>query len=138
MKSFVIWFFKNSCSLITCELLSFLLLISTAYAGGFGEQKPPPPEPTPAPSPEVITPSPAPVIPPSSAPVTTNETSSLNVVTPILNWDKWGQTYWLSQNICREMNANVICLSAQTARQMRWQIPPKNQALNSPVRDRKL
>jgi|SRR6478672_2095330 len=114
MKRFASWLLKNSCSLISCELFSFLVLISTAYAGGFDEQKPPTPEPIPAPFTEFI---------PLEA---TNKTSDLNVVPSILNWDKWGPTYWLNQNICREMNVNFICFSAQTARQMRWQIPPKN------------
>ncbi|AFZ11545.1 hypothetical protein Cri9333_0600 [Crinalium epipsammum PCC 9333] len=138
MKKFLLFCLRSPCSIILWEFCSLFFWLSTANAGGFGEQKPPSPQPISVPSPEVITPSPAPVIPPSPTPTTTDKTSGLNVVTPILNWDKWGQTYWSNQNICREMNANVICLSAQTARQMRWQIPPKNQAINSVVRARKL
>lgn len=118
MKKLAILLLKNFCSLIFCEFFSLLVVISTAHADGLGEQKPPLPAENSAPSSQIIPPSPLPAIP--------NKTSPLNIDLSIINWDKWGQTYWLNQNICREMKGNIICLSPQTARQIRWQIPTKN------------
>jgi len=46
------------------------------------------------------------------------------------NWDKWGTPYWLNNSICRESQGNIICLSPQVARQIRWEIPSQNDSLN--------
>lgn len=118
MKRLAILLLKNSCLLISGEFFSILVLISTAHADGLEEQKPPLPADNSAPSSQVIPPSPPPAI--------NNRTSPFNIDLSIINWDKWGQAYWLNQNICREMNGNLICLSPQTTRQIRWQIPTKN------------
>ena len=48
----------------------------------------------------------------------------------LLNWDKWGNPYWLNNSICRENEGNVICLSPQEAQEMRWTIPYQNESLN--------
>ncbi|MGB3204546.1 MAG: hypothetical protein WBB28_06120 [Crinalium sp.] len=146
MNKIFLWFLRSPCLLIFGIFSGCFLYSSTVQAGGFDQQKPPPEQaPSPPPVPDIpppISPSSTPVVPPSPPPATTNKTSPLNLDLSIINWDKWGQTYWLNQNICREMNGNVICLSAQTARRMYWQIPAKSQALNSatnsPVRARKL
>lgn len=49
----------------------------------------------------------------------------------LLNWDRWGSPYWLSDKICRENQGNIICLSPELARQVRWEIPAQGESRNS-------
>lgn len=44
---------------------------------------------------------------------------------PTLNWNKWGNTYWVNENICRENMGNIICLYPQSAQYLGWRQPDK-------------
>jgi hypothetical protein len=98
-------FFRFSGSLIFWQLFVFLVLTSKAQAGGYDK-------------PILSSPSPSPTAP-------NEQLSALS----LLNWDKWESPYWLHNNICRESQGNVICLSPQLARQLRWEIPDHNESM---------
>lgn len=100
------FFFRFSLSLIFWQLFVFLVLAAKAQAGGYDES-----------TPSITSPS-------LAAPDRQSPVISLS------NWDKWETPYWLNSNICRENNGNIICLSPQIARQMRWKIPSKNESIN--------
>lgn len=38
----------------------------------------------------------------------------------LLNWKDWSQPYIDRDNVCRENNGNIVCLSAESARYMHW------------------
>jgi hypothetical protein len=99
-------FFIFSGSLIFWQLFFFLVLISKAQAAGYDEP-----------------------IPSGSSPSLATPNERLRVLS-FLNWDKWEKPYWLNNNICRESQGNIICLSPQVARQIRWQIPYQNESPN--------
>jgi hypothetical protein len=100
------FFFRFSGSLIFWQLFVFLVLISKAQAGGY--DKP---------------------IPSSISPSLTAPNQQLPVFS-LLNWDKWENPYWLNNNICRESQGNIICLSPKIAQQVRWKIPLRNEFIN--------
>ena len=93
-------------SLLFCNGLLLLVLVSKAQAGGYEKPIPPP-------------------IAPSRVPA--NE----KLPTLSLNWETWGLPYWLNNTICRETKGNIICLQPQLARQIRWEIPERNEGMNS-------
>lgn len=43
-------------------------------------------------------------------------------------WETWGASYWSNGNICREKNANLICLTPQQAQENHWSFPSKNKS----------
>lgn len=43
-------------------------------------------------------------------------------------WETWGASYWSNGNICREKNANLICLIPQQAQENHWSFPSKNKS----------
>jgi hypothetical protein len=47
----------------------------------------------------------------------------------VLNWERWESPYWSNNNICRESKGNIICLSPEIARQVRWEIPSQEDSL---------
>lgn len=93
-------------SIFFCNWFIFFVLISKAQAGGYDEPIPPTT---------------------SSSPTAPNEQIP---TLSLLNWNEWGNSYWRNDMICRENNGNVICLSPQLARQLRWEIPAQNQSMN--------
>lgn len=38
----------------------------------------------------------------------------------ILNWRDWSSPYRYEENLCRESNGNLVCLSLESSRKMRW------------------
>lgn len=118
MNKILLFFLRSRSSFILWGLLSLLFSISKAQAAGY--------EPPTAPPPAVP-------LPPASAPAAVNSQPSQLILTPpLLTWDKWGQPYWLSNNVCREKNVNIICLPAQTARHIGWNIPSQPDSTLSP------
>lgn len=79
-------------------MLGFLLLTSKAQAGG----------------PEQST--------VQSEPQYTIDKPTVSLINT-LNWENWSQPYWLNGNICRERDANTICLTPQGAMELRWNMP---------------
>jgi hypothetical protein len=99
-------FFSFLCPVFFSKCLILFVLVSKAQAGGYDEPIP------------------------SS---TSRSTAASNEKLPalfLLNWDKWGNPYWLDNSLCRESQGNIICLSPQVARQIRWEIPNQNEYLN--------
>lgn len=94
------------CPIFFSKCLIFFVLVSKVQAGGY--DKP---------------------IPPTTLPLLAASNEQLPVFS-LLNWDKWGNPYWLNNSICRESQGNIICLSPQVARQIRWEIPYQNEFLN--------
>ncbi|HEY9833557.1 MAG TPA: hypothetical protein V6D26_23600 [Stenomitos sp.] len=101
------FFFGFSGSSIFWQLFVFLVLISKAQAAGYDEP-----------------------IPSGSSPSLTTPNERLRVLS-LLNWDKWEKPYWLNNNICRESQGNIICLSPQVARKIRWEVPSRNEFTTS-------
>jgi hypothetical protein len=99
-------FFRFSCSLIFWQLFVFLVLVSKAQAGGYDQP-----------------------IPSNISPSFAAANEQIRVLS-LLNWDKWENPYWLNNNICREREGNIICLSLQIAQQIRWEIPYRNESLS--------
>lgn len=85
------------------EVLGFLLFISKAQAGG----------------PEQST--------LQSEPQSTRDKPAVSRVSTV-NWENWGQPYWLNGNICRESGANTICLTPQVAMKIRWSMPSNQES----------
>lgn len=78
--------------LILLEFFSLFLTISKAYAGGSRPSEIPPAE----------------------------GINSNSAVLNILDWNKWNNPYWLNGYICRTYNANLICLTPEAAKNLRW------------------
>jgi hypothetical protein len=94
------------CPIFFSKCLILFVLVSKAQAGGYDEPIP------------------------STTSRSRAESNEILPMLSLLNWDKWGKPYWLNNSICREIPGNIICLSPQVARQIRWQIPYQNESTN--------
>ena len=102
-KKFV---FSFLCPIFFSQCLMLFVLVSKAQAGGYDEP-----------------------IPSTTSPSIAASNEELSALF-LLNWDKWGKPYWLNNSICRESQGNIICLSPQVARQIRWKVPYQNESRN--------
>lgn len=99
--------FKTLCLLFLWVPFSVFFFMSKAYAGGYEEPMNSPAE-------------------PFQPPGLTNEqlsTLEKKPKKPIFNHNKWGNSYWLNKNVCRENMGNVVCFHPESARNLRWKVP---------------
>ncbi|MDY6784954.1 MAG: hypothetical protein SW833_20840 [Cyanobacteriota bacterium] len=90
-------------SILFCQGLIFFVLVAEVQAGGRDE----------------------PIQPPTLNP---QRPANEQPPTLSLDWEQWETPYWSNDNICRENKGNVICLSPEVVRQLRWVIPSQNES----------
>jgi hypothetical protein len=91
------------------ELLAISSFVSKAQAGA-GRQPL-----TPITTPEPMPKRPSTPLPPESA--------TLSSSAKPLNWEN---PYWVNNMICRESQGNIVCLSPEEAKKLRWFLPTNN------------